>query len=224
VLVSMPQTGQWIVQLSSGRCRVRPVGAAFIALPHQYNPTVGAPTALARCSGPESFATTAAQRRNTAANVPRSVRPVRSSGELMARRRTEALTAHGAGSDEHRMRSRGTQPVDDSGEPVDGPPPPRITRPRVQRYPRPSPGQLLRSRRAFTRGHRQLRVLGRAQRADERYHLEEAEHLALVVAIRHGRIKPAAPSARSPIDQPAPSALTSGLDTAPPPCSWTARS
>ena len=58
---STPQTGQCTVHELIGRCRPRSGLAPLIRLPTQKMPTVGAPTAAARCSGPVSFETTNAQ-------------------------------------------------------------------------------------------------------------------------------------------------------------------
>src|SRR5919205_1853350 len=72
------QTGQLVRQESAGRCRARIGGPAFMKLGPQKIPTVAAPTAVARCSGPESLETTTAHRLKRPASPPKESRSQRS--------------------------------------------------------------------------------------------------------------------------------------------------
>ena len=68
-------SGQWIVHEARARCRPRIGVATVIMFPAQKIPTVGAPTAAARCSGPVSLATTTAHSAYSAASPPSETAP-----------------------------------------------------------------------------------------------------------------------------------------------------
>jgi len=119
---------------------------------------------------------------------------VRAAGQVVQRSR--GVTAHGGagghvgpGADEHRAHADYGEVVGDGGEPLGGPTPSGITRPGVQRHPGAVTGQYLRGGGLLPLRDRQVGVLRRALRSDQRHHLEEPEHLALVVAVGHGGVE-----------------------------------